>query len=44
MAGIAKCYEQGAFRVKPGSTPPQLDEDFEQAAKIWREFGASNQP
>ena len=44
MAGITKCYEQGAFRVKPGTLPPQLDEDFEQAGKIWKEFGASNQP
>ena len=44
MAGIAKCYEQGAFRVKPGRSPPQLDENFELAAKIWKEFGASNQP
>ena len=43
MAGIAKCYEQGAFRVKPGTSPPQLDEDFEQSAKIWKQFGASNQ-
>lgn len=44
MAGIAKCYEQGAFRVKPGNSPPQLDEDFEKARKIWEEFGVSNQP
>jgi len=44
MAGIAKCYEQGAFRVKPGTSPPQLDEDFERAASIWAEFGASNPP
>ena len=44
MAGIAKCYEQGAFRVKPGTSPPQLHEDFEKAEKIWAEFGASNQP
>lgn len=44
MAGIAKCYEQGAFRVKPASSPPQLDEEFEKARKIWEEFGASNQP
>jgi cell wall assembly regulator SMI1 len=43
MAGIAKCYEQGIFRVKPGSSPPQLEEDFDQAAKIWKEFGASKQ-
>lgn len=43
MAGIAKCYEQGAFRVKPGTAPPQLDEDFEKAERIWGEFGASNQ-
>jgi cell wall assembly regulator SMI1 len=43
MAGIAKCYGQGAFRIKPGSEPLQLDEDFDQAAKIWKEFGAGNQ-
>ena len=42
MAGIAKCYEQGIFRVKPGTSPPQLDEDFEKAEKVWAEFGASN--
>ncbi|HSY18104.1 MAG TPA: SMI1/KNR4 family protein [Candidatus Acidoferrales bacterium] len=44
MAGIAKCYESGAFRIKPGSTPPDLDEDFQLATKIWTEFGASNLP
>lgn len=43
MAGVASCYEQGAYRVKPGSKPLQLDEDFEQTAKIWTEFGANNQ-
>jgi len=42
MAGIAKCYEQGVFHVKPGSSPPELDEDFERAPKVWDEFGASN--
>ena len=42
MAGIAKCYEEGAFRIKP-EKPLQLDEDFDQAAKIWKEFGANNQ-
>jgi cell wall assembly regulator SMI1 len=42
MAGIAKCYEQGVFHVKPGSAPPELDEDFERSAKIWNEFGAGN--
>ena len=42
MAGIAKCYEQGIFRVKPGSSPPQLDEDFDRSTKVWEEFGASN--
>lgn len=41
MAGIAKCYEEGAYRVKPG-TPLALDEDFDKSAKIWKEFGASN--
>jgi len=44
MAGVAKCYETGAYRIKPGSTPPELDEDFQLAAKIWDEFGASNLP
>jgi cell wall assembly regulator SMI1 len=43
MAGIAKCYAQGIFRVKPGSSPPQLEEDFERADKLWAEFGARNQ-
>lgn len=42
MAGIAKAYEIGIFRVKPGSKPPELDEDFERAQKFWDEFGASN--
>jgi cell wall assembly regulator SMI1 len=42
MSGIAKCYEQGAYRVAPGSSPPEVDEDFEQARKIWSEFGARN--
>jgi len=43
MAGIAKCYELGIFRVKTGSSPPQLDEDFDRSTKVWEEFGASNQ-
>ncbi|HEX4351113.1 MAG TPA: SMI1/KNR4 family protein [Verrucomicrobiae bacterium] len=42
LAGIAKCYEQGIYRVKAGSSPPQLDEDFERSAKLWPEFGAGN--
>jgi len=37
---VTKCYEQGIYRVKPGTRPPQLDEDFEKAAKVWSEFGA----
>ena len=41
MAGVAACYEEGAFHIKKDSSPPQLDEDFEQAAKIWDRFGAS---
>ena len=41
MAGVAKCYEQGVFRVKTGSSPPVLDEDFEKAGKVWEEFGSS---
>jgi cell wall assembly regulator SMI1 len=43
MAGVAKCYERGIFRVKAGSSPPELDEDFQQAAQAWDEYGASNQ-
>jgi cell wall assembly regulator SMI1 len=43
MAGIAKCYEQSAYRVKPGSSHLELDEDYEQSKRIWKEFGASNQ-
>jgi cell wall assembly regulator SMI1 len=43
MAGVAKCYESGAFHVKPGSSPPELDENFDKSGKIWAEFGAGNQ-
>ena len=45
MAGIARCYEQGAYRVKSGDLPLplQLDESFDLSTKIWKEFGASNQ-
>ena len=42
MAGIVKCYDQEIFRVKAGSSPPELDEDFQRSGKIWDEFGASN--
>jgi len=42
LAGIAKGYEQGIYRIKAGSSPPQLDEDFECSAKLWVEFGAGN--
>jgi cell wall assembly regulator SMI1 len=42
MAGIARCYEQRAFFVKEGSSPPELTEDFEKAAGIWNAFGVSN--
>ena len=41
MAGIAECYAQNIFFVKPGSSPPQLEEDFEKAQKAWEKFGAS---
>lgn len=44
MAGIAECYEQGAYRVKTGATPPELNKDFDQSTKIWAEFGANNHP
>jgi cell wall assembly regulator SMI1 len=42
MAGIAKCYEQNAYRGAPDSSPPEAEEDFEQSQKIWSEFGARN--
>ena len=42
VAGIIKCYEEKIYRVKPGSSPPELDEDFKLAGKVWAEFGASN--
>jgi len=42
MAGIARCYETGAFRFKPDTNPPDLDEDFVMAKKIWEQFGANN--
>lgn len=51
MAGIARCYEQGAYRVEPSgpglnNVPPSrahLDEDYDQSTKIWKEFGAGDQ-
>lgn len=43
MAGIADCYAQGIFRVKPGTSPPQLDEDLDRSPKVWAEYGESNQ-
>ncbi|HEX3624408.1 MAG TPA: SMI1/KNR4 family protein [Verrucomicrobiae bacterium] len=42
MAGIVRCYEKGAYRVKSGTSHLQLDEDFDQSQKIWTEFGAGN--
>lgn len=42
MAGITKCYEQGIYRVELGSSPLQLDEDFDRSVNVWKEFGASN--
>ena len=42
IAGIAQCYEQDAFHIKPNSSPPELDEDYGSAIKIWERFGASN--
>jgi cell wall assembly regulator SMI1 len=49
MAGIAKCYAEGAYRIKQGGpganrSPLELDEDLDQSQKIWREFGAENHP
>jgi len=41
MAGIATCYAQGAYHVKARRSRLEVDENLEQAAKIWKEFGAS---
>lgn len=41
LAGAVKCYEQGAFSWKEGPTGPRLEEDFDQAKKIWDELGSS---
>lgn len=41
MAGLAECYTQGAFHMKKDSSPPELEENFEQSQKIWSQFGAS---
>jgi cell wall assembly regulator SMI1 len=43
MAGITKCYEQGAYHVATGPSPTGIDDEFEQSTKIWKEFGAGNQ-
>lgn len=40
LAAITKCYEQEVFQIKKGSNPPELEENFELAEKIWREFGS----
>ncbi|HEV2693497.1 MAG TPA: SMI1/KNR4 family protein [Verrucomicrobiae bacterium] len=42
MAGVARCYETGAFHMKSGTASPELEEDFALAHKLWEEFGASN--
>lgn len=42
LTAITEGYEQGVFRIKEGSNPPQLEEHFELTEKIWREFGSSN--
>ncbi|HEY1789382.1 MAG TPA: SMI1/KNR4 family protein [Verrucomicrobiae bacterium] len=41
MAGIATCYAQGAYHVSAGRSRLEVEENLEQSAKIWREFGAS---
>jgi len=43
MAGVARCYEKEAFKVKPGTNSVELDENYEAAEKIWTEFGARRQ-
>jgi len=43
MAGVARCYQQGAFHLKAGSVPPQLEENYELAEKIWGEFAVTKE-
>jgi len=41
LAGVGRCYEKGAFKVKAGEHGPELDEDYQAAEQLWHEFGAS---
>ena len=43
MSAIETCYAQGIIFVKPESSPPELDEDYRRAEKVWDGFGTSNQ-
>lgn len=42
LSAITKCYERDVFYIKQGSNPPELEENFELAPKIWHEFGSDN--
>jgi cell wall assembly regulator SMI1 len=41
IAGLVKCYDQNAYTWKEGTNGASLDVDFNAAAKIWSQFGAS---
>ena len=40
LAGVARCYETGAFKAKATNAVFELEENYEAASKIWGEFGA----
>jgi cell wall assembly regulator SMI1 len=42
FAGMVKCYQQNIFVRKEGTNGASLDEDFEAAEKIWKEFGVES--
>ena len=44
LAGIVKCYEEGAFTWKDGRADACLVADFELSEKIWQEFGVNGEP
>jgi cell wall assembly regulator SMI1 len=41
LAGVVKCYEQGAFFWKDDPAGSHLETDFQKAERIWDEFGSS---
>lgn len=40
IAGVVECFESEAYR--PSADGEHLDEDFEQAMRIWQNYGVAN--